>query len=147
MFEYATSFNGDVTAWDVRSAGTVETCTTDMYGYTYCYTGSMINMFSGMTAFNAMFEKWQIGKRRRIVHAFEHALRTELQVPERSRRTAIGVLCDAVHIRLQIGASRYACFDEAFDGDCQCVQQVRRGGFTDIEMEHDWDDLHAKFVL
>ena len=123
-------------AWDVRGAGTVETCTTDMYGYTYCYWIDDQH-FSGATAFNAMLKMADWRKRRRIVHAFEHALRTELQVPERSRRT-IGVLCGRYDYNYGINVP---CF-----GLCVAIVSASTsaaGGFTDIEMEHDWDDLHA----
>ena len=129
MFEYATSFNGDVTAWDVRGAGTVETCTTDMYGYTYCYTGSMINMFSGATAFNRDVRKWQIGANVGVSSMLSSTRFVQsFKCPNDRDGPPSACYVTPFTSDYRFAQAVHACFDEAFDGDCQCVNKCGEAG-------------------
>jgi len=128
MFYGASSFNGDVTAWDVRGAGTVQTCTTE-YGYTYCNTGSMNSMFSDATAFNRDIRTWQIGANVGVSSMLSSTRFVQsFKCPNDRDGPPSACYVTPFTSDYRFAQAVDACFEESFDGDCQCVNKCGEAG-------------------
>jgi surface protein len=80
MFEGATSFNGDISSWDVSSVGNMggmfEGATSfngDISSWDVSSITSMKSMFEGATSFNGDISSWRVSRVKRMSYMFKDA--------------------------------------------------------------------------
>jgi len=129
MFSNANAFNGDITSWDVSGAGTAQTGTTEDGGYEYCSNGSMNSMFSAAIAFNRDIRAWQIGANVGVSNMLRGTrFAQSFKCPSDAHGPPSACYVTPFSTDYALEQAVDACFDEAFDGDCECFSKCGEAG-------------------
>ncbi|XP_022841230.1 Bacterial surface protein 26-residue repeat, partial [Ostreococcus tauri] len=125
MFRYARQFNGDITSWDVRGTAT-RTC--DEWGNCYS-SSSMSEMFAYAYAFNRDIRSWDVSS-----DVYTYAMFRDTRFVQSFKcpndRDGPPSACYVTPFSSSVALEQAvdACFEEAFDGSCQCLDKCGEAG-------------------
>ncbi|OUS41693.1 hypothetical protein BE221DRAFT_216044 [Ostreococcus tauri] len=111
MFDYAQRFNGDVTSWDVRGAS------------------SMHEMFWYASAFNRDIRSWDVSSDVSTYAMFDYTRFVQsFKCPNDRDGPPSACYVTPFSSSVALEQAVDACFEEAFDGSCQCLDKCGEAG-------------------
>ena len=115
MFSSARRFNGDITRWDVRGAERD--------------SSSMNNMFADASAFNRDIRSWEVPSDVNTYGMFrETRFVQSFKCPDDENGPPSACYVTPFSSSVALEQAVDACFEEAFDGSCQCLDKCGEAG-------------------
>ena len=115
MFSSARRFNGDITRWDVRGAERD--------------SSSMNNMFADASAFNRDIRSWEVPSDVNTYGMFrETRFVQSFKCPDDENGPPSACYVTPFSSSVALEQAVDACFEEEFDGSCQCLDKCGEAG-------------------